>query len=56
MKNLTKPGLRCYECRKPIAEEDEVWVDPQTRKATTDGEPFHVACAPEEGPGLPTAH
>jgi hypothetical protein len=38
----------CYECHLPIPDGDEVWIDPQTKKAEGNTEPYHVECAPEE--------
>jgi hypothetical protein len=43
-------GLFCAECRAPVNDDDAVWVDPETKAATTgeSGKPFHVGCAPEQ--------
>lgn len=42
--------IRCNLCGNVVIEEERVWVDPITGRATTGdkGRPFHVECAPEE--------
>jgi hypothetical protein len=42
------PTLPCECCGRPVATDDTVWIDPVTRKATTDGAPYHVECGPGE--------
>ena len=41
---------RCWWCGGGLAEEEAVWVDPDTGEATTSGRgrAYHVACAPNE--------
>ena len=39
----------CAECEEPIANQDEVWVEPVTGVASwEDGWPYHMECAPPE--------
>jgi hypothetical protein len=49
--SAAEQGHECAGCGKPVAEDDTVWVDPSTGKATTgdSGSPYHVGCAPDEG-------
>jgi hypothetical protein len=39
---------KCHECGQWVDSDDTVWIDPKTRKATMDGMPYHVGCAPGE--------
>ena len=38
----------CRACVETIEEDDVVWIDPTTGKASTEGYPYCVSCAPEE--------
>lgn len=38
----------CAECGKSVSEDDTVWIDPVTTKATMTGKPYHVGCAPAQ--------
>ena len=38
----------CYKCQADIPEDEEVFIDPKTRKATMTGYSYCVGCAPEE--------
>jgi hypothetical protein len=44
----TQDTLPCECCGRPVAADDTVWIHPVTRKATTDGAPYHVECGPGE--------
>lgn len=38
--------LRCHECGAPLAEGDEIWLEPGTgRPDEASGEPFCPGCA-----------
>lgn len=39
---------KCVECVDEFYEDDIVWVDPVTTKASMNGKPYCVRCAPEE--------
>ena len=42
-------ALPISECEEPIANQDEVWVEPVTGVASwEDGWPYHMECAPDE--------
>ena len=39
---------KCVECVDEFNDDDIVWIDPITTKATMTGKPYCVRCAPEE--------
>lgn len=39
---------KCIECVDEFDEDDIVWVDPITTKASMNGKPYCTRCAPEE--------
>jgi len=47
---IYRTEYRCFECGLWIDQDDVVWIDPKTGRATTgdEGKPFHIDCAPEE--------
>lgn len=39
----------CFQCAALVAEDEVVWIDPDSGRTTVEfGEPHHVACAPDE--------
>jgi hypothetical protein len=40
--------FKCHACGEWVEEDDTVWIDPITCKATMEGAPYHVSCAPGE--------
>ena len=47
-RRVRKLKEKCFECGTKLNEDDVVWVNPVTTKATMTGNPYCVGCAPEE--------
>ena len=47
--NLYQKYFKCAECGEWVEEDETLWVNPVTGKATMRwGKPYHDYCAPEE--------